>query len=333
MSAPILFCHFGYSNYLPFVLQAARRANPDKEVVLLGDERNVQLARECAVTHAFFRDYANGEEIDAFHACYRLIQGKDHRAFKSGVDWVKFVFLRWFYIYNYLRAQQIQSFWHFDSDTMIVEPLAPQEGKFQPYACTEQCNGICLMGWVSGPAVVGNYLRKINELFHREPYLAAQQREFDEQSPGYAFTEMRAFMAFRDEERPPTVRLNRIVDGVSFDDYIVVEHGLEMERLPNGKPVKRVGLSSDGRFYCRDLATGAAVRMISFNMSWAPFYLYPLILQHMSGQRGELAALADFDRLPTLCSQIPRRYRASAAIKRMGRAVPRFFRGRAAAAT
>ena len=208
MSAPIIFCHYSNSKYLPYVLEAARLTNPDKNIVLLGDSDNQWLENAKNIQHYYFRDYQYGAEIETFDQVYRLIQGKKHAHMKVGKDWVNFVFKRWFYIYNFVVSQGIGSFWHFDSDTMILDSLSGHESKFMPYDCTEQCNGICMNGFISNPSIVLRYIKKINELFQKEEYLKKQQKIFDELSPEYAFTEMEAYKTFKEEENVNSVRLN-----------------------------------------------------------------------------------------------------------------------------
>jgi len=175
MRAPIIFCHYGKSRYLKYSLECARINNPDKEIVLLGDMTNRRIAQKCGVRHELFARYSHGNEIETFDRVYRLIKGKENRNFiKADRDWIKFVFKRWFFVHNFLKQRGIGPFWHFDSDNMILDSLSSHEAKFRHFDCTEQCNGMCMNGFVSGPAVVSGYINKINELFQRDDYLQAR---------------------------------------------------------------------------------------------------------------------------------------------------------------
>jgi len=280
MNAPIIFCHYGASPYLPYVLKCAKLSNPDKRIILLGDERNKELVEECGVEHRFFEDFNNGEKIETFDRVYRLIQGKDHAHFKGGRDWVNFVFKRWFFVFNFVRQEGVESFWHFDSDTMILDRLDHHEAKFKGYDCTEQCQGICMNGYISGLDVVRGYLDKINTIFQREEYLKSQQEEFDKIHPLYAFTEMRAYEIYKTEERLKTIRLSTIIDRATFDDCIIDEDDRVMESLPYGRKVKKVYLCPDGRFYCCEKGTSLLVRMNSLNLSCVPVYIFEGVLSH-----------------------------------------------------
>ena len=54
MSAPIIFCHYSNSKYLPYVLEAARITNPDKNIVFLGDSYNQWLKNAKNIQHYYF---------------------------------------------------------------------------------------------------------------------------------------------------------------------------------------------------------------------------------------------------------------------------------------
>ena len=207
MSAPIIFCHYSNSKYLPYVFEISRLTNPDKEIYLLGDSQNESIAKNCGITHKFFLDYSEGTEIETFERVYQLVKGKKHYNLRAGKDWVNFVFKRWFYLYNFLVSNQINDFWFFDTDTMIVESLTEHENKFQSYDWTEQCNGCCMKGYFSNPASVLRYINKINELFQDEGFLESQQREFDEKNNAFAFTEMRAYRELK-KDGINSIRLN-----------------------------------------------------------------------------------------------------------------------------
>ena len=245
MCSPLIFCHYGNTDYLRFTIACARKANPKTRIILLGDESNRWLNRY--VEHHDFVSYSQGEELDTFNRVYRLVQGRDHGHEKGGRDWVNFVFKRWYYVYNFVLAHNISGFWHFDSDTMILNELGPHESKFSSIDCTEQCDGSCMNGFIATRDVVQRYLLKINELFQRKPYLDEQAREFDTTNPGYAFTEMRAFAVFRQEGNVKSTRLNRVIEDSTFDDTLVLPHGMETERLQSGVyPVEPLDATGTG---------------------------------------------------------------------------------------
>ncbi len=305
MSAPIIFCHYGNTDYLKYSLQCALLNNPGKNIILLGDTANRQIALECRVTHYLFEDLDYGEEIEQFNAVYRLIQGKKHDHKRGGKDWVNFVFKRYFYLYNYLSKHNVGSFWHFDSDTMIVNSLGQFEPGFAGYDCTEQCNGMCMNGFIASSDIVKRYIIKINELFKRESYIAQQQQEFESANQGFAFTEMRAYQTFKEEEKIKTVRLNRIVNNFSFDDCLCQEHGMKMEPLPSGHTCKKIYLAGSGQFFFEPEKAGSKpVQINTLNLSWLPLYVFHIVMEHSKHKaETQLEELITLNKTPTLAQQ------------------------------
>jgi hypothetical protein len=314
MNAPIIFCHYGNSKYLPYVFEAAKITNPDKDIFLLGDEENQWIGKAYGINHCFFRDFRYGKEMELFDQVYKLVQGRNHYSIRGGRDWVNFVFKRWFYIYNFLVDQKIDDFWTFDSDNMILDSLQYHEPKFRAYDCTEQCNGICMNGFISNPSFVFRYIRRINELFQNQEYLDKQRRELEEH-PEWAYTEMRAYIAFKTEERIHSIRLSSIIDNSTFDDCICQEDNMKMERLPWGQKIKKVYLGPGGTFYCCDKTDNLLIRINTLNLSYVPIYLFERVLLHVRKRTGTREyTQPDIRTMPTLSSSLPKRYLVKEAI-------------------
>ncbi|QPN65904.1 hypothetical protein H8F26_13670 [Synechococcus sp. CBW1006] len=66
--------------------------------------------------------------------------------------------------------------------------------------------------------------------YRDKSFLLNQQKEFDEISPSYAFTEMRAFLRFRQASELRTRSLSSFFSdqGIWFDDCICQSHGFSM---------------------------------------------------------------------------------------------------------
>ncbi len=270
---PIIFCHYGNSPYLYYTLKQVKLTNPQNRIILLGDEKNAIVAKKAKVEHHRFQDYDASDEITVFDKVYKHIAGVKHKK----EFWTKFVFKRWFYIHNFINKNSIDAFWHFDSDNMILSDLNKQEEKFKDFHCTEQCNGICMNGYISSSKVVHGYVNKINELFTDEAYLNEQKKDFIKH-PDYAFTEMRAYKAYRDQEGIKSIRLNKIIDNESFDDCICLDHGYETyESILNNQYLKKIYFDTNGNFYCYHLETSKYVKMNSLNLSWVPINLFKLV--------------------------------------------------------
>lgn len=281
---PIIFIHYGDINYLKYSLESAVLFNPDKKVILLGDQFNEHY-NALGVEHYYFDDYSEGREIGLFNDVYQFIAGTQHKR----EEWTRFVFRRWFIIYNFITARNIHQFWTFDSDTLILTDLSKQEAKFAGYDCTEQCCGICMNGFITNQAVVKGYIDKMNELFQRPSFLS-KQKDSMKRSPKYAFTEMRAYVEFRDESKIKRVRLSRIIDGETFLDSIctIREHRLYLEDEDYevyseplcGYQMKKMFMCSDGNILAWNRSSKQLIRLNSINMSWVPSALLGSFLSH-----------------------------------------------------
>ena len=320
MDAPVIFCHYGNSNYLRYVFDAITFTNPDKKVILLGDETNQWLGERKGVQHFPFADMNRGEETERFNDVYRLVQGSEHGHMKNGKDWVNFVFKRWFYVYNFLQENGYERFWHFDSDNMILDRLADHESKYESYDCTEQCNGTCMNGFVSSPSVVRQYLNTINRLFEDREYLDGLKKHFQDETPGHAFTEMTAYRAYQNDVH--TIRLNEIIGNSTFDDCICHDHGMTMEQFPSGKWIKKIHTDGEGKFFCQPKNSDAFVRLNSINLSWVPVGLFSVVLTNLcqpkpkSGNHPDGVKGADW---PTLTEHFKQHFPAKTLLMRAKR--------------
>jgi hypothetical protein len=274
MIAPIIFTHYGDSNYLNYTLNSAKLFNKDKRIILLGDENNAYLGKKLNIEHYHFNEYSSGTEIEQFDNTYKFIAGKLH----GRQTWTKFVFRRWFMIYNFIRQQNIEKFWSMDSDNLILTSLSLQEPKFKDYDGTEQCKGSCLNGFINNQQIVKNYIDTINELFSREEYILQQQNEMD-QNPRWAFTEMRAYKAFKNKNISKTILLQSIINDETFDECICCHHNdmelydYEIQGLTKMYRLKKLYGSKDGRLYTFHIPTQKHIRLNTINMSWVHDYL------------------------------------------------------------
>ncbi len=278
--APLIFCHYGDSDYLLFVLKQARISNPKTRVVLLGDESNEGIAIEAGVEHRLFESYGNTPEIKIFNEVYQHVAGKNH----GRKHWTNFVFKRWFYIYSFLKEQGVNEFWHFDSDNMILDDLNTHNYKFNSYECTEQCESFCMNGYVSGINVVKGYLNTVNLLFQDQKYITEQKENLIDH-PTFAFTEMRAYTAYRDQESIKSIRLNTIIDGETFDDCICFKDGFTQYSCPiNYRRLKKIYFNDEGIIYFKRVDSGQYIKVITLNLSWVPIEIFKSITNISSGK-------------------------------------------------
>ena len=290
MDAPIIFIHYGDSYYLKYTLESAVVSNPGKHVILLGDPANAHYAA-LGIEHCKFADYSSGAELVLFDKVYQFIAGREHQR----KEWTRFVFRRWFNIYCFILARGYQRFWTFDSDTLILSDLSLQEQKFAAYDCTEQCSGTCMNGLITNTRVVKGYLDLINSLFVRRSFLRNERKCF-RYYPKYAFTEMKAYVVYREESGIRRIRLSTIIDGESFLDSIctIDEHRRfffdDDYEIYNDKvwrfDLKKIYLRSDGTILFLHKASGRLVKMNTINMSWTPGWLIRALLQHSKFRPG-----------------------------------------------
>ena len=108
---PIIFIHYGVQDYMSYTLKAARLSNPNKRIILLGDESNIKIAHEYGVEHVLLEKYRQSDTIKEFEKVFQFIAGENHMNgegfFKErGADyWTKFNFIKWFSLYNSNRSR------------------------------------------------------------------------------------------------------------------------------------------------------------------------------------------------------------------------------------
>jgi hypothetical protein len=272
---PLLFIHYGNPSYLPIVLRTARRFNPGQRIILLGDAGN---RRPCCPTaeHLEFARFEHHPLVREFDAVFVPIQGQRHRFTKlGGTDfWLRFVFRRWFLILAFLESEQIDGFWTFDTDTLILAELDRRAGRFAEYDCTEQCVGACLNGYVGSRHLVRNFAHAMLDMFRDKDFLEQQRARLREHS-GLAFNEMDAYQVFRSRAGLRTFRASTPVEGECFDDALAFCDGYVAAptAIVGRTRIKRLWRGDNGGVYARRSDT-QMVRLLSCNMSWMPDFLY-----------------------------------------------------------
>lgn len=278
MSPVILFTHFGYSSYLEFTLAAAKKTNPEARLIFLGDQENRVAALKNGWEHYLYTDYPS-DLSPQFEVLFHHVQGPKHSPIKNGKDWLRYVFERWFYIDGFIKKEKIQRFWHFDSDTMILQNLEPHNQQLSNIDFTVQCNGICLNGIISD-VVVTEFCRHILSLYADKEFLSLQQAEFNTIHPHWAFTEMRAFEDYLLKTHRPWVRLLNYNSDFAFDEAIRQAHSFNMGMLPNGDAVKNI-YSLKGKIF--GVRGQKVVEFVTLNLSVVPDYVFEWAFGALNG--------------------------------------------------
>ena len=280
-SLPIIFTHYGNSEYLKYTLQQARISNPQKECILIGDSTNEGIAIECGWKHIRFRALLSSRR-DEFNSYFCWVQGSIHNPVKGGKDWLRYVFERFFILEVFLAQQKIDCFWHFDTDTMIIGNLQDYEIDLinSPILCTTLCNGTCPSGFIRQEFIQMFCSRIIND-FKDQNFLDSQQHEFDTLNPHFAFTEMRSFEYFAQNfksNKIPQLSDFFISKNVWFDDCICQSHDFEVCRVPllGFKKIKNLYSSPEGVF-CLNQELNKPFKFVTVNCSWVPLEVFAWI--------------------------------------------------------
>jgi hypothetical protein len=285
MAAPIIFTHYGTSEYLSRTLRCATITNDDKRRILIGDSDNKTVAQRCGWEH--FEGAAFTSDLRSeFGRAFRPIRGRRYPLQINNGDYLKYVFERWYIVQQFCVEQAIDYFWHFDSDVMMLEPLAQFEAGLlaQGIDYTRQCNDTCLNGFASS-RVLRDYCLHTISLFRDENFLRRQQEHLDTIAPRLAFTEMNAFDMFSKDSSYRGRHLAASVPGWWFDDAICQNHGFEMTGQKRyGKEYDRVKniVFEDNGFY--GVRNGERLRFAAANCSWVHIGVFDWFLANVEGR-------------------------------------------------
>ena len=115
----------GYEDYLAHVLRQARRSNPGRRIVLLGDRADAATKAQVE-----FRD---SKAYDAGAAEFRKLYAHLSPNTLAGE---RFCFERWFIVRDFAQAEGIASFLCADSDVVILSDLAACKTRFGDFDLT-----------------------------------------------------------------------------------------------------------------------------------------------------------------------------------------------------
>ena len=292
---PIIFIHYGNTEYLKYTIQFAKYYNPEKEVIILGDNNNMYLKR-YGISHYFIEDYSQSKEIDTFHQVFKVIgredfeiKGKDNgkSTDDKGIFWLKFVFLKMFILYNFISKHGLSSFWTFDTDNLIVSDLSSFEKQFSQYDNTELNEGMSMHGFINNIEVLKKYINAINELFEDDIYLERQRQELLHLPKHFSYTEMRAYVETKRRYQFKSLYLCSNERDYVFDNKMVNSDGMELRNYNHAlfKQIKKVYTDQNGNFYFKSLIDGKLIKVISFDCSWLPTCVFAILNQYRKLKR------------------------------------------------
>ena len=270
----IIFSHYGYSTYLEYTLSCAKKTNPNARFIFLGDQDNADVARRHGWEHYEFSAYRSTFH-PRFEAVFRHVKGPHAVSVKNGRDWLRYVTERWLFLEAFANQFGIRRFWHFDSDTMILQDIGPHDEVLKDFDFSVQCNGTCLNGIVTLD-VLNEFSAHICKKFSDEAYLRSQQEEFDTINPTYSLTEMRLFDLYKSATHRPWLHLLDYRKDLVFDDCICQDHGFQMMEMPAGhNPIKQL-FHQQGRIF--GSRRGELVEFVTLNLSWVSDSLFQWVL-------------------------------------------------------
>lgn len=255
---PFIFVHYNPTSYLNHSLRAAKLTNPDARVILLGDESNKPIAEKHGCEHFMFKNYNDDcPRIAEFLKVFKIIGGK---TFNSRGKWVSFVFRKWFAMHTFCIEQEIDRFWYFDTDVLVLTDLSKFEHIFRDCDYTKVCEGMNIKGLVNSMEKLKQFGDVITACFTDQEVIDRNMKDFN-RKPHWGFTEMRASVEFERKVDTNFMIIDRPVEGVFVDTCLFQKNGFEMEG-----GLKKI-YWEDGIPYCKFLSTGEKARMLVANCS------------------------------------------------------------------
>jgi hypothetical protein len=285
--APLIFAHYGAADYLSRSLQAARLTNPERRLVLIGDDDNRQIALQAKWEHFNLDDYSSDLRAQ-FQPSFQEVKGSAHISPRGSRNWLQFVSERWFIVTAFAQAEGIPAFWHFDSDVMIVTDLDPFERKLLDEGAdfTKQCSGACLNGFVT-TKVAEAFCRYIIAFLH-DDVLMAKFRAIVREYPTSGLSEMDFFSYFDKQTEYRGYHLESHFPGWWFDDVLCQDDGCETARMGVFGPVIKDIHFDEQSFFV--MFNGRRMKLAVLNCSWLPTRVFDWILARTrvvaSGQKG-----------------------------------------------
>ncbi len=291
---PIIYCHFGNSFYLEFVLSQAVKNCPSRDIVILGDSSNAWL-KKTGAKHELLEKYLRASrELEAFNEAFRLTGGSifldsinKSKTVVSGVDtcWTKFNFLKWIGLYEYLRSSEIESCWFFDSDMLVLsDPAKTEEIILRRNVKWTYWNELHQhQGWIGDPSIIDKFTKYFIYLFKDKTLIQKLEKTDFLHNPSWGFTLMRAWNEFRrsqDDSHSEWLQ-EMIPDGllVYLDGTIEKElYSLHRSRHQwHGRSAKELFYDRSGRLYARLIDRDGFLPITLLNLSWADPELVSLI--------------------------------------------------------
>ena len=113
MNIPIVFTHFGKSNFLELAIQQAKFTNPKSAIYLLGDDANLYLSDSC-----------NHQQFSKYSECDAILKEVYKHFSTNSYEFEYFCFKRWFVLLDFMKANHLDWICATDSDFMLYDNVS-----------------------------------------------------------------------------------------------------------------------------------------------------------------------------------------------------------------
>lgn len=144
MVCNIIITHRGNPPHLKYVLSQIAHTNPDANIILMGDESN----KNCRFTkHVFLKDYWN--MANDFAQVYTHLNS-------TSVEYELFCYQRWFCVYEYMKAHNLEDVFSLDSDVLVYDNLNDLHALLKNYPFAISAKNLDAENpgwWIAGPPI------------------------------------------------------------------------------------------------------------------------------------------------------------------------------------
>lgn len=144
MVCNIIITHRGNPTHLKYVLSQIAHTNPDANIILMGDESN----KNCRFTkHVFLKDYWN--MANDFAQVYTHLNS-------TSVEYELFCYQRWFCVYEYMKAHNLEDVFSLDSDVLVYDNLNDLHALLKNYPFAVSAKNLDAENpgwWIAGPPI------------------------------------------------------------------------------------------------------------------------------------------------------------------------------------
>lgn len=219
MDIPIIYFHKSHSYYLHAALLKARMTNPNRDIILLGDETN---ARYSFVRHYNIKDYMN--YANEFAKVY------EHHS-PNPFAFELMCFQRWFVIKEFVCKNIGGAFLYCDTDTLLFTDITEDLKTWVDYSFT-----ICRTGTPCFTYFNKGEIEKFTDFIYRlyssmegRDLIRTYAKRLRDEKKRYGISDMTAFMAYERCQGVKCLHVDSIVNGTCYGhNYRDRNDGYEM---------------------------------------------------------------------------------------------------------